>query len=403
MNEKKFSAVDHLKCTKCAKVYPQDQLRNICSCGFPLSVEYDLDIVKKQTKRSDISSRPTNMWRYHELLPVNDPKNIISLGEGYSPLLNLTHLGKKVGLKNLHIKYEGSNVGGTFKARGASCGLSKACELGAQKIAIATNGNAGEAWAMYAARGQVPITVIMPQDAQQMTKQICSAMGASTYLINGMISDAGKYIEQNKAEQGWFDVSTLKEPFRLEGKKTITLEVIEQLGWTFPDAMLFPTGGGISIAAAYKAFRELKELGWVQGDLPKLIAVQAEGCAPLEQAYLSKSPTTDFFHGAHTKANGLRVPKPFCDFMVLQAIYDTHGLALSVSDEEMVEGIKLMGQNEGLFLCPEAGACVIALDRLVQSGALKPDDSVVLMGSGSGLKYQDVFKEEPLTVLDAPE
>lgn len=398
-----FSGLSHLRCSKCTKTYSSDQLRNICECGFPLVVVYDLKTIQQNVSPKDIEKRSATMWRYHELLPVKDPAHIISLGEGYSPLLELKTLGKEVGLDSLFIKYEGSNVGGTFKARGASCGLSKAYELGAQKIAIATNGNAGEAWAMYAARGQIPLTVIMPIDAQEMTKQICKAMGAATFLIKGMISDAGKHIENEKKAENWFDVSTLKEPYRLEGKKTITLEIIEQLGWTFPDVILFPTGGGISIAAAYKAFCELKELGWVQGDLPRLIAVQAKGCAPLEHAFLKQSPTADFFHGAFTKANGLRVPKPFCDFMVLEAIYKTHGLALSVSDEEMIEGVEKMGHLEGLFLCPEAGACVIALDRLVEQGAIKKNEKVVLMGSGSGLKYQNVFKAGALTVLDAPQ
>ncbi len=397
-----YSAISHLQCSKCIRTYPSEELRNICDCGLPLIVQYDLEKVKTLTNPKKIKDRLTSMWRYHELLPIKDPKNVISLGEGFSPLLHLQTLGKELDLKNLHIKYEGSNVGGTFKARGASCGLSKAFELGAQKIAIATNGNAGEAWAMYAARGQIPITVIMPIDSQEMSQIICDSMGASTYLIRGMISDAGRFIEQNKVQESWFDVSTLKEPYRLEGKKTISFEIIEQMNWTFPDVMLFPTGGGISIAAAYKAFIELKELGWVKGSLPRLIAVQAEGCAPLEHAFLAKSPTTDFFHGAHTKANGLRVPKPFCDFMVLEAIYKTHGLAMSVSDDEMMEGIQEIGHHEGLFLCPEAGACVMALKKLKERNLIDPDEKVIILGSGSGLKYKDVFQKNELTVLNAP-
>lgn len=403
MTQKNYSAISHLSCAKCNKKHDARQLINICDCGFPLVVEYDLDLARSLTSPDQIKARETTMWRYHELLPVCDPKHVVSLGEGFSPLLHLNSLGKKLDLSQLYIKYEGSNVGGTFKARGASCGLSKAVELGAEKIAVATNGNAGEAWAMYAARGQVPITVIMPIDAQEMTKTITSAMGASTYLVKGMISDAGKFIELNKQKENWFDVSTLKEPYRLEGKKTITMEVIEQMNWTFPDVMLFPTGGGISIAAAYKAFKEFKELGWVKGDLPRLIAVQAKGCAPLEHAFLANSPTTEFFQGAHTKANGLRVPKPFCDFMVLEAIYKTHGLAMSISDEEMVEGIQLIGHKEGLFLSPEAGACVMALEKLKNKGLINSKERVVILGSGSGLKYKDVFQTNELMVIDAPE
>ncbi|MCH9633797.1 MAG: Threonine synthase [Chlamydiae bacterium] len=399
----KYSAIKNLECSSCNRVYPVNQIRNTCNCGQPLVVRYDLEEVKQLTSPQNIRSRAPNMWRYHELLPVSQSKHVVSLGEGFSPLLPLKNLGLECGLSNLFIKYEGSNVGGTFKARGASCGLSKAKELGAKKVAIATNGNAGEAWAMYASRGSIPITVIMPKDAQKMPQIICNSMGASTYLINGMISDAGKFIEKNKLEEEWFDVSTLKEPYRLEGKKTITFEIIEQLGWTFPDAVLFPTGGGIAIAAAYKAFLELQQLGWVKGKLPRLIAVQAQGCAPLEHAFLAKSPTTDFFHGAHTKASGLRVPKPFCDFMVLEAIYKTQGLALSVSDEEMLEGVRRIGHKEGLFLCPEAGACIAALQTLKERQLIEPHEKIVILGSGSGLKYQDVFVQNELTVLDVSE
>lgn len=398
-----YSAIQHLECTKCQKKYPSEHLINICICGSPLIAKYDLALAKKLTSPKEISKRATNMWRYHELLPVTDEKHVVTLGEGFTPLLPLNHLKKDLGLNNLFIKYEGANVGGTFKARGASCGLSKAKELGAEKIAIATNGNAGEAWAMYAARGDIPIAVIMPIDAQEITQVICKAVGADTYLIKGMISDAGQYINIHKERLHWFDVSTLKEPYRLEGKKTIMLEVIEQLGWTFPDVMIFPTGGGISIAAAYKVCTELKELGWVKGHLPKLIAVQAEGCAPLEKAFLAKRSLTQFFEGAHTKANGLRVPKPFCDYMVLESIYKTKGLATSVSDEEMLKGILEMGEHEGLFLCPEAGACVSGLKKLRKQNLISPDEKIVILGSGSGLKYKGLFDTNPLEVLNAPE
>lgn len=398
-----YSAIDHLECSKCHKKHSAHQLINVCDCGFPLVVHYDLKLAQKLISKADIAKRNVDMWRYHELLPILNPENVVSLGEGFSPLLKLDHLKKELGLNSLYIKYEGSNVGGTFKARGASCGLSKAKELGAQKIAITTNGNAGEAWAMYAARGQMPIVVVMPIDAQDVTKMICQAVGAETYLIRGMISDGGKYIEKHKKEQGWFDVSTLKEPYRLEGKKTITFEIIEQLGWKFPDVMVFPTGGGISIAAAYKACMELKNLGWVEGKLPRLIAVQAQGCAPLERAYLARENYTQFFEGAHTKANGLRVPKPFCDFMVLEAIYKTHGCAISVHDDEMIEGIKKIGQSEGLFLCPEAGACIFGLKKLKDNGIIHANETIVFLGSGSGLKYKDIFQTNQLEVLDAVE
>lgn len=375
---------------------------NYCDCGFPLIVRYNLDLARESTSPQNISFRAPNMWRYHELLPVLDPKHILSLGEGFTPLLHLKNFQKRLGLTHLYLKNEDSNPGGTFKARGASCGLSKAKELGASKIAIATNGNAGEAWAMYAASAGIPITVIMPVDAQEITKMLCSSVGAHTLLIEGMISDAGKYIELHKKEKGWFDVSTLKEPYRLEGKKTITLEIIEQLDWSFPDVMVFPTGGGIAIAAAYKACQELQELGWVQGKLPRLIAIQASGCAPLVKAYQKKASHAEFFQGAHTKSNGLRVPKPFCDFMVLDAIYSTHGAAIAVTDEEMIEGLKVIAKTEGLYLCPEAGACIVGISKLIEQKLVSPNEKIVLMGSGSGFKYKDLIATPKLEVIHAP-
>lgn len=398
-----YSSISHLECSECQKRHSHTKLINTCDCGSPLFVRYDLKLAASLTDPSEIAKRAPNMWRYHELLPVINPENVVTLDEGLTPLMHLKNLQQDFGLRNLYIKYEGANVGGTFKARGASCGLSKAKELHAKKIAITTNGNAGEAWAMYAAKGSIPITVIMPIDAQEMTKTICSAVGADTKLIKGMISDGGKYIELHKKENEWFDVSTLKEPYRLEGKKTITLETIEQLGWKFPDVMIFPTGGGISIAAAFKACRELQEIGWVKGKLPRLIAVQAEGCAPLEKAFLAKKKITEFFEGAHTQANGLRVPKPFCDTMVLESIYETHGLAISVSDEEMIQGISQIGKKEGLFLAPEAGACISGLRKLVENNLIDKDDTVVMLGSGSGLKYKGLFDTSQLEVIDAPE
>lgn len=400
LRSKTDSALSHLECVRCNQVYDPDKLNNVCSCGSPLLARYKLKKVKSSLSKFDILKRPHNMWRYRELLPVRQYHHIVSLEEGYTPLYELPKLSQFIGLQQLLIKDESTNPGGTFKARGASVGVSRAIEVGAKKLAIATNGNAGEAWAMYGARAGVATVVIMPIDTQIMSQKICTVSGASTYLVDGLISDAAKIIERDVEKQGWFNVSSFKEPYRLEGKKTMGYEIVEQLGWSFPDAIVFPTGGGIAIAAMYKAFLELQELGWVEGTLPRLIAVQAEGCAPLEKAFQANKKESEFFHKAHTFATGLRVPKSCGDFMVLKAIYATDGYVVSVSDNEIRNSIILASKLEGIFLCPEAAAVVPGLQKLIKQGIISDKEQVVIMGTGSGLKYHDSFNTPSLEILN---
>jgi len=394
-----YSSLSHLECARCQQPYDADRLHNTCTCGSPLLARYDLSAVARTLTPAALAPRSATLWRYHELLPVRQPADIVSLGEGWTPLFPLPRLAQSLGIGQLLIKDESANPGDTFKARGATVGISQAIALGAEKLAIATNGNAGEAWALYAARAGIPLTVLMPQDANPVSQRLCAGAGAATYLVDGLIADAGNWIQQHFQPQGWFDVSTLKEPYRLEGKKTMGYEIAEQLGWQLPDAIVFPTGGGIAIAAMYKAFQELQELGWVQGPLPRLIAVQADGCAPLVQAFHAQATTSEYCHNAHTFATGLRVPKSFGDFMVLEALYATKGYAIAVSDGEIAAAIQQTLATEGVFLCPEAASVIPAIQTLGQKGILHPDDRVVILGSGSGCKYPDSLSTPELKVL----
>lgn len=394
-----FSFISHLSCSSCHRSFSADILLNTCSCGHPLIVNYRIDDLKKQLNRSDIDKRAKNLWRFHELLPVKSRKSVISLEEGYTPLIPLKELGRQFSLSHLFLKNEAMNPGGTFKARGATVGLSKAKELGVRKIALATNGNAGEAWALYGAKAKIDTTILMPKDAQDICQKLCYLSGAKVFLVDGLISDGGAIIQRQFARKGWFDVSTLKEPYRLEGKKTIIFEIVQQMGWRFPDAIIFPTGGGISLAATYKGLQEIQELGWAQGSLPRLIAVQPKNCCPFEHAFLGKRLETQFYENAQTIANGLRVPKSFCDRLVLEAIYNTDGYVCSVTDKEMLDGIQQLSQYEGIYLCPEAGAAISALKKLYAANILRKKDRVVILGSGCGIKYSNMFALPKLQTL----
>lgn len=394
------SYLSHLECSECLTQVTADQLVGLCNvCGAPLLARYDLDSVRTQLSPNRLCGRSADLWRYAELLPLQNSERRVSLGEGFTPLLPLPKLAKRLGLETLLLKDEGQNPGGTFKARGASVALSRLMELGGTCAAIPTNGNAGEAWAIYGARAGVPVVVIMPEDAQRTPQRICTASGAETYLVKGLISDAGQLVTKGVTERKWFDVSTFKEPYRIEGKKTMAYEVAEQLNWQLPDVVICPTGGGIAIVAMYKGFQELLDLGWVTGPMPRMVAVQAEGCAPLVEAFKQGADISAFPDNAHTFANGLRVPKSVGDRLVLRILRTTNGMAVAVSDHEIQEAIMEIAAVEGLFLCPEAAAILPGLKRLVMAGDIRPCDQVVLMGTGNGLKYPNAITMAPLRPL----
>jgi threonine synthase len=337
--------------------------------------------------RDDTAARPRSIWRWHEMMPVEDPANIVSLGEGGTPMLRAETLGRANGFADLWIKEESGNPTGSFKARGLSAAISKAKELGVQKIAIPSAGNAGGAAAAYAARAGMECHVFLPRDTPSLFVEECERYGARVTLVDGLIDACGRLVAERAASEGWHDVSTLKEPFRVEGKKTMGYEIAEDFGWTLPDAILYPTGGGTGLIGMWKAFDEMEEMGWISSKRPRLISVQAEGCAPIPRAFAEGSEASQRWENASTYASGLRVPKAFADFLVLRAIRATGGDAIAVSDEAMRRACDEMGASEGLFAAPEGGAAWAAAKILAQAGRLERASRIVVFNTGSGFKY----------------
>jgi threonine synthase len=385
-----MSKATHLECSLCGNHFEAGQVANLCTCGGPLLVKYDLDKIRHRWLRRDVPNGPASMWRYAPVLPPSNGA-ITSLGEGWTPLVQTKRLGARLGSDALWVKDEGMNPTASFKARGLSCAISMCVELGVKKVAIPSAGNAASALAAYAAAAGIESYIFMPKDVPQANYLECKAYGANVTLVDGLISDCGKIVATRGPEEGWFDVSTLKEPYRIEGKKTMGYEVAEQMGWELPDAIFYPTGGGVGMIGMWKAFAEMEKLGWIGGKRPKMIAVQAEGCAPIVKAFEENAPRSTFFENAHTVAAGLRVPKALGDFLVLQAVRESGGTAVAVSDEEMLDAGVQLAAEEGIYAAPEGAACVSALQKLLASGFLKASDKVVLYNTGSGLKYPEAY------------
>ena len=380
-----------LECSLCSRKFEAGKVHNLCECGGPLLARYDLAKLRSTWNREQIPAGPNSMWRYGPVLPPTRQTSIISLGEGMTPLVRTKHLGQRVGANQLWLKDEGLNPTGSFKARGLSCAVSMAVELGIKKLAIPSAGNAASAMAAYAAAAGIEAHIFMPRDVPQANFVECKAYGAHVRLVDGLISDCGKLVAAGAQSEGWFDVTSLKEPYRVEGKKTMGYELAEQMGWELPDAIFYPTGGGVGLIGMWKAFGEMEELGWIGAKRPKMIAVQVEGCQPIVRAFEKGQARSEFWEGAHTVASGLRVPKPLGDFLILKAVRESGGTAIAVSDAELVDaGIRLAGE-EGLFISPEGAACVSALEKLLKSGFLKRDDKIALYNTGSGLKYLEAY------------
>jgi threonine synthase len=383
----RHSYLDRLECGRCSASCDSRVRQGVCACGSPLLARYDLDLAAKQVTPDEIAQRPPSLWRYHEILPVLSPDAVVSFGEGMTPLIPLPRLGEKLGIRNLQMKDEGLLPTGTFKARGAAVGVSKAKELGVRRIAMSTNGNAGAAWATYAARANLGALIVMPVGAPAITRAECAIAGSRLYLVDGLISDAGAIVAEAVARDGYFDVSTLKEPYRLEGKKTMGLELFEQLGWRVPDVIFYPTGGGVGLIGIHKALKECQALGWIGPKLPRLVAVQSTGCAPIVKAWEEHAETSQPWTDARTIAFGITVPKALGDFLILQALNDTAGCAVAVDDESILDAQQGLARMEGAFICPEGAACFAAAARLRRTGWLGPDDEVVVFNTGTGLKY----------------
>lgn len=384
-----FSYLTGLRCPRCGMRYPADRLTNLCACGSPLLAVYDLAAAAHAVAPADLARRTPSLWRYHELLPVLDPRRVVTLGEGFTPLLPLPRLGAALGLEDLWLKDEGQCPTGTFKARGAAVGVSRAAELGARALALPTAGNAGGAWAAYAARAGLPLDVVMPVDAPVVNQREAALCGARTALVRGLISDAGGIAGRYARAHGAFDCSTLKEPYRIEGKKTMGYEILEQFGWEVPSAIIYPAGGGVGIIGIWKALDEMEALGWLRGPRPRLVVVQAAGCRPIVEAWERGADETGFWAGAHTVAAGLRVPGPLGGPLVLRALRETGGTAVAVSDEALLAAMRQLAAAEGLWVCPEGAAAVAAAAHLRASGFFASTDRVVLLNTGCGLKYPD--------------
>jgi threonine synthase len=400
-----FSHLSHLECGRCGAGHDADRPRNLCeACGSPLLARYDLAAVRAAVRPADLAGRAPDLWRYHELLPVRAERAITTLGEGMTPLLPMARFGERIGLPRLLMKDESLIPTGSFKARGAAVGVSRAAELGVARLAMPTNGNAGAAWSVYGARAGLATTIVMPVDAPEITRRECVAAGADLRLVDGLISDAGRMVGElvAYADGGIFDVSTLKEPYRIEGKKTMGLEIVEQLGWRMPDVIIYPTGGGVGLIGIHKALREIGELGWISGPPPRLVAVQAAGCAPIVRAFAEGARESAHWAGAHTVAFGLNVPKPLGDFLILEALAETSGTAISVGDDELLTELRAVAALEGAFVCPEGAAAFAAARKLRASGWLDADDEVVILNTGAGLKYpQTVPVDLPVLPADA--
>jgi threonine synthase len=392
-----YSALAFLECSRCpATSCDAGRIQGTCDCGAPLLARYDLEQAAALTGPDRIAARPPGLWRYHELLPVRSAGSAVSLGEGLTPLLPMERLGAALGVPRLLMKDEGALPTGTFKARGAAVGVSRAAELGATGVALPSNGNAGAAWAAYAARAGLPCLVVLPAGSPEITWAECLAAGAGAYLVDGLIGDAGRLIRAAVAARpGYQDVSTLKEPYRLEGKKTIGLEIAEQLGWRVPDVIICPTGGGVGLIGMAKGLRELAQLGWIGPALPRLVAVQAAGCAPVVRAFARQAGTTEPWPEARTEAFGLTVPDPLGGFLVLEAIRATAGTAVAVTDEELLASQRQAARAEGTWVCPEGAACFAAVERLRAAGWLADTDEVVVVNTGAGLKYPQTMPARP--------
>lgn len=384
--------VTHLECAACGTRHEAGKLHNVCiACAKPLLPRYDLERAARTLTRESLASRRPDMWRYREVLPVSDDANIVSLGEGWTPLLSADRLGKSLGMKQLMIKDESLNPTQSFKARGMAAAVSMAKELGVTKVAAPSAGNAGGALAAYAARAGMEAHIFVPRDTPRANVVECEQVGAHVTLIDGLITDCGAEVARRKDAEGWFDMSTLKEPYRVEGKKTLGYELAEQLGWTLPDVIIYPTGGGTGLVGMWKAFDEMQELGWIGSTRPRMVTVQSATCAPIVRAFEKGDRFAEMFPDAATVASGLRVPKAIGDFMILDAIRTSGGTAVSVSDEDLLGAVKEIGKAEGLFVAPEGGACLPALRVLFERKLVDRDERVVLFNTGAGIKYLEAL------------
>jgi threonine synthase len=387
--------VTELVCSLCHKSHSKSQLQTVCrECGRPLLALYDLAAVSTVLGKEDLTGRETSLWRYRELLPLPPSEEAVTLSEGWTPLLSARRFGNTIGLQNVRIKDESQNPTGTFKARGMSVAVSMARHFGVKELAVPSAGNAAGALAAYAARAGIRAHLFMPKDTPRANIVECAAIGADVTLVDGLITDCAREVAKRSEAEGWFDLSTLKEPYRVEGKKTLGYEVAEQFRWQLPDVILYPTGGGTGLVGMWKAFNEMERMGWIASSRPRMVAVQAAGCCPIVAAFENGERFASPHLNASTIASGLRVPKAIGDFLILDAIRESHGLALSITDAEMIQAVRDVGAAEGLFVAPESGACCAAAGKLARSGWIRPDEITVIFNTGTGIKYLECFTDQ---------
>jgi threonine synthase len=398
------SFATHLECSRCQQDFPVDQVQQVCKTdGGPLLVRYDLRRVRDSVTKDALRERPETLWRYRELLPHEEPAHAVSLGEPNTPLLQTPKLGARIGIAKLRIKDEGLLPTGTFKARGAAIGVTRAAELAVKTLALPTAGNAGAAWAAYGARAAIRVVVVMPETTPEVIVRETSAYGADVYLVSGSIADAGAVVKKVCAARGWYDASTLREPYRIEGKKTMGFELAEQLGWRLPDVIVYPTGGGVGLIGMWKAFDELRSIGWIDQKRPRFVSVQAEGCAPIVKAFVEERPESEAWPDPRTFAAGIRVPKALGDFIVLKALRESAGTAVAVTETEIADSMRAAGAAEGMLVCPEGGAALAGTAKLRRDGWIREDDEVVILNTGTGLKYAEFLQGEAAPHLAANE
>ena len=385
--------VTHLECALCGLRHEANVLQNLCvECGKPLLVSYDLEKAAETLTKASLKTRGSSLWRYREVLPVVDDANIVSHGEGWTPIFKTDKLAASLPVKlDLYIKDEGQNPTQSFKARGMTAAISMAKELGVKKLAVPSAGNAAGALAAYAAKAGMEAFIFMPSDTPRANIVECEKTGANVTLVDGLITDCGKIVAERKEVEGWFDVSTLKEPYRVEGKKTMGYELAEQFDWTLPDIILYPTGGGTGLIGMWKAFDEMEQMGWIGAERPRMVTVQSETCAPIVRAFEKGERFADEFENAATVASGLRVPKAIGDFLILDAIRASGGTAVSVTDDELVAAVGEIGAATGIFTAPEGAACLPALRKLIDQNLVQEGESVVIFNTGSGIKYLEAF------------
>lgn len=393
------SYLSHLECARCGGTRSPHALHGLCECGAPLLCRYDLAALRRDVQREDLRGRESTLWRYRELLPVQDLSRAVTLGEGFTPLLPLAW-GARRGMRALQVKDEGGNPTGTFKARGAAVGVTRLRELGVSRVAVSSSGNAGDAWATYCGRAGIDATIFVPDDAPCATLTEAALSGQRICTFGGHNSRGGQLANAFAASHDAFCPNTFQEPYRLEGKKTMGLEIAEQLGWRMPDVVVYPIGGGVGLIGIWKAFVELRELGWIDGPLPRFVVTQYAGCAPLVEAFAAGRESCEPWGEIKTLPGGLRAPKPIADFLLLRILRETNGAAIAVDGDAALAAVRDVMATDGLFMCPEAGTTIVALSKLLEEGGIGRDENVVIVNTGTGLKYASLFPVATERVAD---